>query len=319
MTKLNVGTKLAMGFGLALLILVAIGVVAYQSIQNLTVTAGLVSRTHEVLGTLESVLSTIKDAETGQRGYLLVGEDRYLEPYTASQKAIDTELKDLREMTKDNPSQVRRMEILDTLVRGKEGKYAELDETIAARRDPVQGLDAALKIVRTDKGKQVMDDIRKTIADMKAEAEARLKERTTEADTNARNASLIIVLGTIGAFIVLGLAAFTITGNIAGPLKAISANAERIAVGDLSVTLPHSDREDEVGVLANTFSRMTDSLKGMAGVAGRIAEGDLRGKVQPQSDKDVLGNAFASMICMVDAVREGSDARLITSANRTKG
>jgi len=296
MTKLNVGTKLGMGFGLALVILVIIGVVAYQSIQKLTVTAGLVTRTHEVLATLESVLSTIKDAETGQRGYLLVGEDRYLEPYVASQKAIDQELKDLREMTKDNPTQLRRTETLETLVRGKEGKYAELDETIAVRKDPAQGLDAALKIVRTDKGKQVMDDIRKIIAEMKAEAEARLKERTTEADVNARNASLTIIGGTIVAFIVLALASFIITGNIADPLKAISANAERIAVGDLSVTLPGTDRGDEVGMLSNTFMRMTDSLKGMAGVAGRIAEGDLRGKVQPQSDKDVLGNAFASMM-----------------------
>ncbi len=296
MTKLNVGTKLGLGFGLALAILVIIGAVAYQSIEKLTSTAGLVSRSHEVLSLLESVLSTIKDAETGQRGYLLVGEDRYLEPYLAAQKLIDQEIKQLRDLTVDNAHQQHRLDILEPLIRGKEGKFAELEETITVRKDPSKGIEAALQIVRTDRGKQVMDDIRKTIAEMKSEAGSILKGRTLEAETSARNATLTILYGTLAAFVFLALAGYIITGNIANPLREISANAERIAVGDLSVTMASTDRGDEVGVLAQTFSRMTDSLRGIAGAAGRIAEGDLRSKVQPQSSKDVLGNAFAAMV-----------------------
>ena len=57
-----------------------------------------------------------------------------------------------------------------------------------------------------------------------------------------------------------------------------------------------TDRGDEVGILAQTFARMTDSLKSMAGVAGKIAAGDLRVNVRPQSEKDLLGSAFASMV-----------------------
>src|SRR5690348_4986459 len=103
--KINVGTKLGLGFGLALAILVTIGAVAYRSLHQLTATAGMVSHTHQVLGMLESVLSSMKDAETGQRGYLLVGEDKYLEPYLAARKLIDQQLKDLRNLTKDNNNQ----------------------------------------------------------------------------------------------------------------------------------------------------------------------------------------------------------------------
>src|SRR5206468_8889875 len=51
-----------------------------------------------------------------------------------------------------------------------------------------------------------------------------------------------------------------------------------------------------VGVLANTFSRMTTSLQGMADVARKIAARDLRVEVKRQSDKDVLGNAFVEMV-----------------------
>ena len=86
MIKSNVGMKLGLGFGLALAILVMIGAVAYRSTEKLTETAHVGAITPiRCWEMLESVLSTIKDAETGQRGYLLTGEDKYLEPYLAAQ------------------------------------------------------------------------------------------------------------------------------------------------------------------------------------------------------------------------------------------
>jgi methyl-accepting chemotaxis protein len=103
------------------------------------------------------------------------------------------------------------------------------------------------------------------------------------------------VVGLLAILISVALVMF-FSRIIAVPLKEISATAERIAAGDLSVTVSMDSRQDEIGILAQTFARMTDSLKGMAGVAVKIAAGDLRVKVQPQSDKDVLGNAFASMV-----------------------
>jgi len=295
--KWNVGMKIGAGYGLALAILVAIGAASYQSTTKLTETAEWVAHTHQVLEKLETVLSGMKDAETGQRGYIITGEERYLEPFRAAQETINQKVKTLRDLTRDNANQQRRLDILEPLIFGKEGKFAELLETIDARKDKANGFAAALQLVRTDKGKKVMDEIRKIIDEMTSEENTLLKMRAEEAQTSARNVTLTIVVGTLAAVIVLALAGFVITRNIANPLKEIAATAERIAAGDLSVTISvMSEREDEVGILAQTFSRMTDSLKRMAGVASTIAAGDLRVKVQPQSDKDVLGNAFASMV-----------------------
>jgi len=295
--KWNVGMKIGAGYGLALAILVAIGAASYQSTTKLTETAEWVAHTHQVLEKLEAVLSGMKDAETGQRGYIITGEERYLEPFRAAQETINQKVKTLRDLTRDNANQQRRLDILEPLIFGKEGKFAELLETIDARKDKANGFAAALQLVRTDKGKKVMDEIRKIIDEMTSEENTLLKMRAEEAQTSARNVTLTIVVGTLAAVIVLALAGFVITRNIANPLKEIAATAERIAAGDLSVTISvMSEREDEVGILAQTFSRMTDSLKRMAGVASTIAAGDLRVKVQPQSDKDVLGNAFASMV-----------------------
>lgn len=287
--------KIGTGFGLALAILAVIGFTAYRSIDKLTGTADLVDHTHQIMEALESVMSTMKDAETGQRGFLLTGEDNYLEPYLSARSAIDAEVKTLRELTKDNPGLQQSLDKLEPLISGKDGRFAELSETIEMRKDKTKGFESALALIRTDKGKNTMDEIRKVVNEMKDEANAALKKRTDEAAANARNASFTLIFGTLGAIIVLTLAAILITRNIADPLKAISATAGRIAVGDLSMTLYTNGRADEVGILAKTFNRMTNSLQEMAGVATKIADGDLRTTVAPQSDKDVLGNAFAQM------------------------
>ncbi|HZM04090.1 MAG TPA: CHASE3 domain-containing protein [Candidatus Saccharimonadales bacterium] len=292
--KWNVGMKIGTGFGLALAILAVIGLVAYQSIAKLTETADWVDHTHQVLGTLESVLLTMTDAETGERGFLLTGEDNYLAPFTTAQGAIADEIKTLRELTKDNSVEQRNIDKLEPLVTGKDGKFAVLVETIELRKDKTKGLDAALEMVRT-KGKTIMDEIRKVIDEMKNEETTLLKKRADEAAASARNATLTIILGTLVALAAMAVAGFVITRNIANPLKQITATADRIASGDLSVAVMTDQRKDEVGVLARTFGRMTDSLKGMAEVAGKIADGDLRATVKPQSSKDVLGNAFARL------------------------
>lgn len=293
--KLTVGTKLGIGFGLALLILVIIGIAAYQSIQNLTATTELVARTQRGIAKLEVLISTIKDAETGQRGYLLTGEERYLEPYQSAKDSLGTHLKELREITKANENHQRRINLLEPLLMGKEGKLAELQDTIDARKDPARGPEVATQIVRTDQGKRVMDEIRRIITEMEDEAHTLLKERSEDSAVTARNASMTIIVGTLVAFLFVAIGGYIITGNIANPLKQMAANAEKIAVGDLNAEMPSINRSDEVGVLSQTFVRMTDALKGMAETATSIAGGDLSVKVQPISSRDLLGNAFATM------------------------
>src|SRR5712691_4511811 len=153
----NVGTKIGAGFGLALVILVVIGAACYRSTTKLTDTAELVTHTHQVLEKLEEMLSGMKDAEAGQRGFIITGEERYLEPYRPAQAASKQVVQALRDLTKDNVNQQRRLDILGPLI---DSKFVELQETIATRRDKAKGFPAALQIVLTDKGKNVMDDIR---------------------------------------------------------------------------------------------------------------------------------------------------------------
>jgi len=291
--KWTIGTKIGGGFVLALLALLTIGVVAYRSTTRLVETAATVTHTHHVLEDLEQLLSLLKDAETGQRGFLITGEQDYLEPYNSALSRIDQTLKQVKELTADNPNQQQRLNALESPLRAK---LAKIKETIDVRNDPKQGYEAAKQIVLTDKGKQFMDEIRKIIGEMQGEENELLQRRSTAAKASADQTLFIIIWGTLTAVAVLSVAGFIITRNISKPLNEISGIAETIAMGDLQVNVLTDARGDEVGRLSRSFSRMTQTLQDMAGVAKQIAAGDLRARITPQSKQDVLGNAFATML-----------------------
>ena len=82
--KLTVGKKIGAGFCLAIALMAVIGAVAYRSTLNLVMTAKWVAHTEDVLRNLEGMLSSLKDVVTGQRGYVITGEESFLEPYHSS-------------------------------------------------------------------------------------------------------------------------------------------------------------------------------------------------------------------------------------------
>ncbi len=82
--KWTIGTKIGTGFALALLALLLVGIVSYRSTNVLITSSQSVAHTHEVLERLRLLLATLRDGESGQRGYLITGEDPYLEPYTTA-------------------------------------------------------------------------------------------------------------------------------------------------------------------------------------------------------------------------------------------
>ena len=95
----SIGSKIGSGFGLALAVFLVVGAVSYDSIRRFNSSADWVRHTHEVLTGLDELLSGMTDAETGERGYVITGEPRYLEPYNAARDLVDQKLKLLRDLT----------------------------------------------------------------------------------------------------------------------------------------------------------------------------------------------------------------------------
>lgn len=286
----SVGAKIATGFGVALLILVVIGAAAYRSTSVLINNSHWVTHTDQVIVHLERLFSMLQDAETGQRGYVITGEDRYLAPYRAAIPQIPPAIAEIRGLTSDDPNQQHRIDVLNPLVAEK---LAELQGVIDLRRD--KGFEAASREILTDRGKKAMDDIRGVVGEMEGEEQGLMRVRIAESEASSQTTRYTIIFGTLAAFLILGVTSFLVTRNIAVPLQQVSRAAEALAVGDLSIILPAEARHDEVGVLTRTFEKLSGSLRELAKGAERIAAGDLRITVEPRSEKDVLGKAFATM------------------------
>ena len=192
---MSVGARIAAGFLAGLVLIAAIGLSAYVSTQRLIEQNRSVAHTYEVVKDLEHALSALKDAETGQRGFILTGEDRYLEPYDAAAGEIQHDIDALIELTRDNPVQQESLQQIEKL---SAAKLAELRETIELRKK--SGLDPALAIVRSDRGKQIMDQLRVVVAEME-QRERRLLDQRKEAAAASANRSI----QTVSLWMPLGL------------------------------------------------------------------------------------------------------------------
>ena len=158
----------------------------------------------DVLSALDQVLSSAKDAETGQRGYLLTGNDSYLQPYEKARGALPGELDAIATLVQDDPAQEAKV---PDLRRHISAKFEELAATIAARR--AQNLNAALALVNTGRGKDEMDAIRAVLAAMSGEEALRRQQRLAESRDAYEAAQLsnvlICLLGLVLAGIIGGL------------------------------------------------------------------------------------------------------------------
>ena len=176
---------------LGILLLALNALVFYNSTQAVLDHEHLVTHTQDVLGTLDNTLATILDAETGQRGYIITGDESYLAPYSRAVPAVAAKLDRLGSLTADNPRQRARLAILRPLV---QAKLAELARTVALRRAGKAG--QARAVVASNRGAALMDRIRAVLGAMNDEEVALLAQRKDTANQATWLTTLALVLAT---------------------------------------------------------------------------------------------------------------------------
>jgi len=192
------GVLVNAGLAASLIILAAAG---WQSARNLRAVAkadSLETHSRVVIQELERLVSDLKDAETGQRGYLLTGEEKYLEPYQTALGLLESRLAGLKQLARDNPARQQRLAGIETLALQK---ISELKQTIELRRS--RGLPAALEVVTTDYGKKLMDQIRQRVADVQNDENRLLQERDAAKIVEAGRTLQSLLAGGVLAILLL--------------------------------------------------------------------------------------------------------------------
>jgi len=250
------------GFAVAVLAVLLTSFFSLRAVEARNAAADSVQRTAEALDRLDLFLSFVKDAETGQRGYLLMGENRYLDIYRNAQVALPSQLATLRTLTADSLTQQQRITEVEGLLTVK---MDELARTIALRK--AGDLEGALAIVRTEQGKLAMDRIRAVVADMDLDERRGLINRQS-ASRSATSYSTAVTAGGAALLLFLTLAAAFVTSR---EYRAREAEAwVRAGQTGLAARLQGEQPLDKLG--ENALSFLADYLGAQVG-AIHIQEG----------------------------------------------
>lgn len=231
------------------------GFSSYQKTALLLSDAEQVAHTHEVITALDSILSAMKDAETGQRGFLITQDEQYLEPLNTARTNLKQIFIRTRDLTSDNPGQQRLLNETEGHV---DAKFVELDETIALCR--AQGFEAARTVVLTNQGKNVMDLIRAKVAQMR-QIESELRRKRVDEMQNAYKVAITTGILTTLLGVVLSLAVATLLIGAARSRR----RQEWLQAGrlGLNATMLGDQKVEQLG--QNILTYLTEYLDAHAG------------------------------------------------------
>jgi len=252
----------------------AFGGLVYRDTLALVAETRRVEQSRRVMGRLEVALSALKDAESGQRGYLLTGDATYLQPYRDAAGTVAGHLDDLHRMTLESADQQKRFVELQDLSRAK---LAELDATI--RLYAAGDRETALRTVEAGLGNRTMRRIRDVVEAMRTEEARLLAERAHDAESAAREARLAIVAGTAGLVLVLVAFVLLVRRDVLGRERAQALAQEsedrlRTTLQSIGDAVLATDADGRVTFLNPVAERLTGYPHAEA--AGRPVEEVLR-------------------------------------------
>ena len=316
----TVARRLAISFGAIILILLGVAATTLHANAKLTEADQWNTHTYQVLGTADNLLKSMINMETGGRGFLISGDDRYLEPWTNGIRSFDGAWEEAKRLTADNPIQQKRLDDM----KARNGEFiAVVKALIQLRRDVTAGskpLSELTSAFGAGKDKSAQDAFRGLQAEFDKAERDLLVVRSAQADamrTFTRNASItgailaLLVAGGFGVWVTR-----SITRQLGGePDYAVNVAGE-IAKGNLAVDVQL--RAGDTSSLLFAMKAMRDSLsqvvssvrqssESIATGSAQIATGnaDLSQRTEEQASN--LQQTAASMEQLTSTVKANAD------------
>jgi CheY-like chemotaxis protein/signal transduction histidine kinase/CHASE3 domain sensor protein len=192
MLKLSFRNQVLAGFAVSILLVILVGVLSVNSINQLESDTVMVDHTQKVIKNSTNLLQNLIDAETGMRGFCATNKKEFLQPYNEALPKVHSDLEDLRGLISDNLIQIKRVDSLDNLVAEQLGLLKLNVETREA-----MGLDYMVSRNMFINGKYSMDQIRKVIAGMIDTENSLLTDRKESSKKASTNAIIFIIVGSV--------------------------------------------------------------------------------------------------------------------------
>jgi two-component system sensor histidine kinase/response regulator len=201
----RLASRAASGFIAGWLIMLGLGITACLTTHAFITAATARRATFVDMAAMSDLMSDLKDAETGQRGYLLTGRETYLVPYDRAVDTIPRDLLVLGDLAKVEPALASRMQRITVLT---SAKLAELAVTIDLRRSG--HAESALAVVLTNRGHDTMTEIRSQLGDAEAAVSTGIEQRESGLRERAKSALIAIPAGSAVGLAFLALAAWLV-------------------------------------------------------------------------------------------------------------
>jgi methyl-accepting chemotaxis protein len=294
-SKWTFAKRVAAGYGLAGLTLLLVAVLSYRTTSELVSNDQVLTQAFDVRAAVRGLLNDMVDAETGQRGYLLTGEDSYLAPYQTALDQLKGTVSTAEQLSAEDAALQRRVAALQPLIAAK---LAELKRTIDLRRN--SGFDAALKAVLTNEGKEAMDQIRAIVAELdQAEADT-IKQRVAEGRAAAQWTLAIVLWGGIAGVLIVAAIGWLITraltrqigaavGHVLSSASELQAAANQQATGLREQATAMSEITTTITELLATSRQIAESAQRVADIAEQTADGARSGQGAVDLANDAIG------------------------------
>jgi methyl-accepting chemotaxis protein len=318
--QLRLSRRLSMVFGAIIAIFVIVVAVAFFSTRSLAEADRWNTHTYKVLGLGDQTLSGMVNMETGVRGFLLAGDEAFLEPWKAGDEAFKSAWDEVKKLTADNPAQQTR---LDDMKRRHDEFAAVASQMIELRRGVKAGstpMDNLLAEFAKARDKTAMDAFRALHKEFVGVEASLLTQRATAAESTRATMFTVLIGGLLLAVVSAGglglLLARSLIGQLGGePADAVTV-ANQIAAGRLD-TQVHVTAGDHHSLMA-AMKLMADSLRStvhtirlgvdsVSTASAQIASGnqDLSWRTEQQSSN--LQQTAASMEELTGTVRQSAD------------
>lgn len=264
------GKKIAVGFALSFVLMAMIGLLAFRSINTLSNTSQVVAHTHLVLERLADVLNVLQDAEIGGRGYIITGDDSFLQPYQNAETKILTVVKDLRAQIADNPAQQKRITQAEPIITAKMALTKRYIEMRKARET-----ETVIKLVQAGEGQKLMDELRQIFGAMEQEERSLLKQRAAEVEAAVNNSTVSITLGTLMCLLIVSAAGIIITRSLTSQIgtavQHMQSSSSELQVASNQQTMGSREQSTAMKEITTTMNELLVTSKQIAESAQRVA------------------------------------------------
>jgi signal transduction histidine kinase len=239
--------------GLALIIGATFGLLLI-AVDDVRKTSRVADRSRMALTASDGVGELVLDVETGARGFVITGQDRFLDPWKLALIRFPAQARTFEELA-GGGEQARRARKIVTEARSYIRDYS-VPLVAAVRR----GSPAASSVAVTAAGRERVRSIRAGLEAFAVAEQAQLSERQDQSDADVRRAIGLGIAGLVGSFAVIAAFAAYLLRSLARPVRRTAAMAGRLAEGDFAARL-QEEGAGEIGDLERSFNVMAGSLE----------------------------------------------------------